>query len=102
MRDVVDFHTGHAVANLDAAERVPANTGAHRNKPGFVAGNTRRKHTDTPVGGERGNQTGTISAGGSPHRYPAESEAGWLGVVVDLAHLRGWLVYHTHDSRHSA
>jgi hypothetical protein len=25
-----------------------------------------------------------------------------LGVVVDLARLKGWLVYHTHDSRHSA
>jgi len=42
--------------------------------------------------------TGTAVA-----RYrPQETEAGWLGVVVDLARIRGWLVYHTHDSRHSA
>ena len=33
---------------------------------------------------------------------PAETEAGWLEVVVEWARRRGWLVYHTHDSRHSA
>ena len=31
----------------------------------------------------------------------AETEAGFMATVVDLARLRGWLVYHTHDSRHS-
>ncbi|MEW6583441.1 MAG: VRR-NUC domain-containing protein, partial [Actinomycetota bacterium] len=32
----------------------------------------------------------------------ALSEAAFQDQVVDLARLRGWLVYHTFDSRHSA
>ena len=32
---------------------------------------------------------------------PAEDEEGWLDVVEEYARLRGWLVYHTRDSRRS-
>lgn len=33
---------------------------------------------------------------------PAMTEREFQQQVVDLAGLTGWLVYHTHDSRHSA
>ena len=32
---------------------------------------------------------------------PQESEADFMGKVVELARLEGWKVYHTHDSRRS-
>lgn len=32
----------------------------------------------------------------------ATTEAELLALVMDAARLRGWLAYHTHDSRHSA
>ena len=31
-----------------------------------------------------------------------ETEKGFQAAVVELARLRGWLVYHTYDSRRSA
>jgi len=35
-------------------------------------------------------------------RHPPISENAFQQQVIDLAHLCGWLVYHTHDSRRSA
>ncbi|MFQ5813002.1 MAG: VRR-NUC domain-containing protein [Anaerolineae bacterium] len=35
-------------------------------------------------------------------RLPPESEKEFLQMVIDLAHLNGWLCYHTFDSRRSA
>lgn len=32
----------------------------------------------------------------------ALTERAWMRLVVEYAQLRGWLCYHTHDSRHSA
>lgn len=34
-------------------------------------------------------------------RLPPMTEAEWTDVVVDLAQLGGWWMYHTHDSRRS-
>lgn len=35
-------------------------------------------------------------------KHPPEREADFQAVVVDYARLRGWMTYHTHDSRRSA
>ncbi len=35
-------------------------------------------------------------------RLPSITEKEFVAQVVQLARLRNWLVYHTHDSRHSA
>jgi hypothetical protein len=47
---------------------------------------------------------GGTSAGSSPAASTvlAETEKGFLEAIVHLAGLRGWEMYHTHDSRHSA
>lgn len=37
-----------------------------------------------------------------PPAAPALTEKQWQQQLVDLATIRGWLLYHTHDSRRSA
>lgn len=37
----------------------------------------------------------------TPRLARSETEAGYMQVVIEWARWRGWLVYHTHDSRHS-
>lgn len=34
-------------------------------------------------------------------RRPGPTEKEWMATVVEYARLRGWMVYHTHDSRRS-
>ena len=38
---------------------------------------------------------------GSPVVHPRQTEDQWQSAVIEYARLMGWLVYHTHDSRHS-
>lgn len=44
---------------------------------------------------------GEVPPEGSPPRRRKQGEAAFMAAVIAIARVRGWLVYHTHDSRRS-
>ena len=47
-------------------------------------------------------ERGSSYSGAAPSSLLRETEDGFQAWITQLAHLCGWDVYHTHDSRHSA